>query len=91
MKVTQEQVNKYVDETLQPLADELAEYAKGKKIPAPDFYMACVGTTRAIVSNFGGRKAELLVDELNNILSVWATEELRSRLEEATTSPEETT
>jgi hypothetical protein len=90
MNVTQEQVDKYVTETLQPLADELAEYAKGKKIPAPDFYMACFGTTRAIISKFGGRKAELLVDELNDIISVWATEELRSRMEEATTSPEET-
>ncbi len=82
MKVTQEQVDKYVTETLQPLADELTEYAKAKNIPAPDFYMACIGITRGMLERIGGRKAELLVEELNGILSAWCTEELRFRMEE---------
>jgi hypothetical protein len=30
----------------------------------------------------GGRKAELLVEELNGILGAWCTEELRFRMEE---------
>jgi hypothetical protein len=82
MQVTQEQVDQYVAETLQPLADELTEYSKGKNIPAPDFYMACVGITREMLVRIGGRKAELLVEELNGILGAWCTEELRFRMEE---------
>ncbi len=82
MNVTQEQVDQYVAETLQPLADELTEYAKAKNIPAPDFYMACVGITRATLARVGWCNTESLMDELNDVLSAWATEELRIRMEE---------
>jgi len=82
MKVTQEQVDQYVTETLQPLADELMEYAKGRNVPAPDFYIACVCITREMLVRIGSRKAELLAEELNGILGAWCTEELRFRMGE---------
>jgi len=84
MKVTQEQVDQYVAETLQPLVDELTVYAKGKNIPAPDFYMACIGITLAKLVRIGGRKAEILASELGDIANEWCTEELRMRMGEET-------
>ena len=82
MKVTQEQVDQYVAETLQPLTNELLEYAKGKKIPPSDFYLACISLTKYVFDNMdGGRKAELLASELGDIANEWCTQELRMRME----------
>lgn len=83
MIVTQEQVDKYTTETLQPLTDELLEYAQSKKIPPTDFYLACLSITKHILDKFGGRKHKILVEVLGDIGSEWITEELRMRMEEA--------
>lgn len=82
MIVTQEQVDQYVAETLQPLADELLEYAKGKNIHAPDFYLSCLSITKHALDKFGGRKSKILAEALRDIGSEWATEEVRQRMED---------
>lgn len=83
MIVTQEQVDQYVTETIQPLTDELLEYAQSKNIRAPDFYLSCLSITKHILDKFGGCKSKLLVEALRDISSEWATEEVRQRMEEA--------
>lgn len=84
MKVTQEQVDQYVAETLQPLTNELLEFAKGKKIPPSDFYLSCLSLTKHMFESMdGGRKAELLAKELGDLANDWCTEELRMRMEES--------
>ena len=81
MKVTQEQVDKYVAETLQPLVNELLEFAKGKKIPPPDFYLVCIALIRNVLEDIGGSKAVFMSEELGGLANDWATEELRDRME----------
>ena len=81
MIITQEQVNKYVEESLQPLSDDLTDYAKGKNIPPPDFYMACAGITRCTLERIGTPKSKKVLKELDGILGAWCTEELRMRME----------
>jgi len=82
MKVTQEQVDKYVDETLQPLAEDLIKYAKGKNIPAPDFYLACMSLTVCALENSSGSQVERTRKELFGLANEWVTETLRERMEE---------
>lgn len=82
MIVTQEQVDKYVAETLQPLTDGLLEYAKVKKIPSTDFYLVCVFMTKYALDKMDGPRVEALSIELGNLASAWCTEEVRQRMEE---------
>jgi hypothetical protein len=81
MIVTQEQVDQYVTETLQPLVNELLEFAKGKNIPPTDFYLVCIALIGHVLGDIGDRKADLLREELSELGSAWATEELRRRME----------
>jgi hypothetical protein len=89
MKVTQEQVDKYVAETLQPLVDELVEYAKGKNIPAGDFYLACMSLTVSALEHTSGSQVERTRKELFGLTNGWVIDTLRERMEEATTSQED--
>jgi hypothetical protein len=81
MIVTQEQVDQYVTETLQPLVNELLEFARGKNIPPTDFYLVCIALIRNVLEDIGGRKAVLMSEELSELGSAWTTEELRRRME----------
>ena len=89
MTVTQEQVNKYVDETLQPLVGDLIEYAKGTNIPAGDFYLACMSLTVCALENSSGSQVEHTRKELFGLANEWVKDIVRERMKEATTSPEE--
>jgi len=82
-KVTQEQVDQYVAETLQPLVNELLEFAKGKKIPPTDFYLACISLTKHALENSSGSQVEDAREELGYIANEWCTQELRLRMEES--------
>ncbi len=84
MKVTQEQVDKYVDETLQTLVEDLIKYAKEKNIPATDFYLACASLTIHALDQSTGPKIESVRNELHGIMSEFVTEKARERMEEAT-------
>ena len=82
MNVTQEQVDQYVAETLQPLTDELVEYAKGKKIPAPDFYIACLTLIMDALERSFGSQAERMSKELRSLGSELVAEEIIKRMKE---------
>jgi hypothetical protein len=82
MKVTQEQVDQYVADTLQPLVNELIEFAKGKKIPPTDFYLACLSITKHALENSTGSQVERIRKELFELASEWVTDTLRLRMEE---------
>ena len=82
MKVTQEQVDQYVADTLQPLVDALVEYAQGKKLPAPDFYIACLTLTMDALERSSGSQAERVSKELRSLGSELVVEEIIKRMGE---------
>jgi hypothetical protein len=90
-KVSQEQVDKYVAETLQPLVGDLIEYAKGTNIPAGDFYLACASLTIHALEQSTGPKIKRVRNGLRDIMSEFVTETVGKRMEEATPSQEGTT
>ena len=80
MDVTQEQVDQYTTETLQPLVNELLEFARSKKIPPTDFYIACLLLTKHALENSSGSQVEQMREDLRDIASEWCTEEIINRM-----------